>query len=129
VVWLVVNGYGSNRVLATPGLRIAERRTGRSPDILVLREPAERGTVWIDPANTLLVVEVVSPGSESIDRDVKPREYARAGITQFWRVERDGPATVHLYRLGLDERGEPAYIGHRAILLDELLDAEPPALG
>src|SRR5215467_740177 len=41
VVWLVVNGYKSNRVLATPGLRIAERRTGLSPDILVLREPAE----------------------------------------------------------------------------------------
>jgi len=50
-------------------------------------------------------------------------------VTELAANERDGPATVHLYRLGLDERGEPAYIGHRAILLDELLDAEPPALG
>ncbi|WP_322780165.1 Uma2 family endonuclease [Frankia sp. Cas4] len=129
VVWLVTNGYSPDRVLATPGLRITESSSGRSPDVLVLRRPAPRGTVWIDPADTLLVVEVVSPGSENLDRTIKPGEYARAGIARFWRIERDGgPATAHIYALGIDERGEPAYISHRAVLLDELLAAAPPHL-
>ncbi len=95
VVWLVANGHSADRVLATPGLRITESSSGRSPDILVLRRPAPRGAVWIDPIDTLLVVEVVSPGSENLDRMIKPGEYARAGITRFWRVERDGGPARH----------------------------------
>ncbi|WP_239382414.1 Uma2 family endonuclease, partial [Frankia sp. CIT1] len=129
IVWLVTHGHSADRVLATPGLRITESSSGRSPDVLVLCRPAPRGTVWIDPADTLLVVEVVSPGSENLDRMIKPGEYARAGIARFWRIERDrGPATAHMYALGTDERGEPAYISHRATLLDELLAAAPPHL-
>lgn len=128
LVWLVTNGYGGGKVLDTPGLRISGQSTGRSPDILVLRTPAGSGVEWIDPADAVLVVEVVSSGSETLDRLTKPGEYAHAGITHFWRVERDGPATVHLYRLGVDERGAPAYIGHRAALLDDLLAATPPHL-
>ncbi len=129
MVRLVANGHSTDRVLATPGLRITESSSGRSPDILVLRRPAPRGAVWIDPIDTLLVVEVVSPGSENLDRMIKPGEYARAGITRFWRVERDGgPATAHMYALGTDERGEPAYISHQALLLDELLAGTPPHL-
>jgi Uma2 family endonuclease len=129
VVWLVTNGYDAELVLATPGLRITEQSSGRSPDVVVLRRPAPAGTVWVDPADAALVVEVVSPGSENLDRMIKPGEYARAGIARFWRVERQGnPATVHLYTLGTGEHGEPMYIGHRAALLDELLAAAPPQL-
>jgi hypothetical protein len=77
----------------------------------------------------LPAVEVVSPGSRELDRVVKPGEYARAGVGNFWRVERDaGAATVHMYALGSDERGEPVYLGHRAVLLEELLAAAPPHL-
>lgn len=123
--WLIA-GSRADRVLSTPGLRITEPSTGRCPDILVLRSPADPTSAWIDPVDVTLVVEVVSPGSETLDRVTKPGEYARAGIPDFWRVERDGPATVHLYRLGVDERGQSAYIGHRAALLDDLLAAPPP---
>jgi Uma2 family endonuclease len=127
--WLIAGGY-ADRVLDRPGLRITEPTSGRSPDILVLRAPvAATGTAgWFDPADAALVIEVVSPGSETLDRVTKPGEYARAGIPQFWRVERDGPATVHLYRRGVDERGRAAYIGHRAMLLEDLLAGTPPAL-
>jgi Uma2 family endonuclease len=129
LVWLVTNGYGADRVLATPGLLISEKSGGRSPDVLVLRKPASPGTVWIKPEDVLLAVEVVSPGSRELDRVIKPGEYARAGVGNFWRVERDGGrATVHMYALGSDERGEPIYLGHRAVLLDELLAAAPPHL-
>lgn len=126
--WLIANGYGPGCVLATPGLRIAGRTAGRSPDILVLRQPAP-AVVWHDAANTVLAVEIVSPGSETLDRVVKPAEYARAGVPHFWRVERDrGHATAHMYTLGVDERGEPVYLGHRAKLLEDLLVSEPPRL-
>jgi Uma2 family endonuclease len=129
VVWLVANGHHAELVLAAPGLRITEQTSGRSPDVVVLRRPALAGTVWVDPADAALVVEVVSPGSEDLDRMIKPGEYARAGIAQFWRVERQGsPATVHMYTLGTGEHGERTYIGHRAILLNELLAADPPQL-
>ena len=38
----------------------------------------------------MLVIEIVSPGSEAIDPVTKVREYASAGIPQYWVVDRDG---------------------------------------
>jgi Uma2 family endonuclease len=47
-----------------------------------------------------LVVEVVSPSSESTDRDEKPLHYAKNGIPAMWRIERD--LTLIEYRLTVD---------------------------
>jgi len=128
LVWLVSHGYDAERVLASPGVRIKEQASGRSPDLIVLARPIPT-TVWVDPGDVLLVVEIVSKGSERLDRETKPAEYARAGITHFWRIERRGEGpTAHLYRLGLDERGEPAYVGHDGVLLVDLLRGAPPKL-
>lgn len=74
------------------------------PDVLVADlaalEDAASGVV--DPSAVCLVVEIVSPSSQSMDRITKPALYARAGIPAFWRVEpADGPA-VHIYRLSVD---------------------------
>ena len=125
--WLITNGYAADRVLATPGLRTDGSNSGRIPDIAVIRSPARRGVIWLDPAEVQLVVEIVSRGSEIADRAIKPGEYARAGIAHYWRIERKGAsATVHRYSLGLDEQGMRAYIGHQATLLDELLAGDPP---
>jgi len=41
----------------------------------------------LSPAEVLLAVEVVSPGSVTTDRITKPAQYAAAGIANFWRVE------------------------------------------
>jgi Uma2 family endonuclease len=129
VVWFRANGYAKGRVLPTPGIRIKGRSSGRNPDLMVLRHTVSGHTVWIEPEDTLLVVEVVSPSTRSEDRLRKPVEYASAGVPHFWRIERDnGPATVHMFALGLDEHGERTYIGHEAVLLDRLLDGAPPAL-
>ncbi|WP_435174062.1 Uma2 family endonuclease [Actinacidiphila sp. bgisy145] len=61
------------------------------PDLMVVPRSARTGSnqTSYDPKDVVLAVEVVS--SESVDRDriVKPRKYARAGIKNFWRVERD----------------------------------------
>ena len=60
--------------------------TNRRPDIVVYR--AETIDVApTRPEDVLLVVEIVSPGSETTDRVVKLDQYARAGIAFYWRVE------------------------------------------
>jgi hypothetical protein len=72
---------------------------------------------------------VVSAGSQTEDRLRKPIEYAGAGIEHFWRVERTGgAATVHMFTLGVNDRGEPTYFPRRAVLFDELMTGQPPTL-
>jgi Uma2 family endonuclease len=94
-----------------------------------VRRSASAGRiVWIDPAEVLLAIEIVSPGSAGLDRHLKPVEYARAGIPHFWRVERDGPATVHRFGLGAGADGEPVYVARGAVLLDDLLAGPVPDL-
>ncbi|MEU4998325.1 Uma2 family endonuclease [Streptomyces sp. NPDC021622] len=64
-------------------------RNGPEPDISLVRAEAVTGLEQTGFAATdvLLAVEVVSPDSESRDRDTKPRKYAAAGIPNFWLVE------------------------------------------
>src|SRR5258706_16456395 len=64
--------------------------TNRRPDVVVYRAD----TIDITPTrpeHVLLVVEVVSPGSETTDRIVKVDQYARAGIAFYWRIEQAPP--------------------------------------
>ena len=48
-----------------------------------------------------MVVEVVSPGSETTDRKTKLDQYAKAGIQFYWRVEQamTGLPIVYTYIL------------------------------
>ncbi len=50
-----------------------------------------------------LVVEIVSPESERRDRVVKPEEYAKARIPEFWLVEPqlddDHDAVINIFKL------------------------------
>ncbi|HXZ62837.1 MAG TPA: Uma2 family endonuclease [Acidimicrobiales bacterium] len=67
------------------------------PDVLVVERQAalDNSSGILEPAVVRLVVEVVSPGSRTKDRLVKPALYARAGIPCFWRVEVDeGPSVA-----------------------------------
>ncbi len=49
----------------------------------------------------MLVVEIVSPGSETTDRIVKFDQYARSGVPFYWRVELTlaGIPVVYVYLL------------------------------
>jgi Uma2 family endonuclease len=70
----------------------------RNPDVLVVwAEGFNRRVPFLLPEQVVLAVEVVSPGSESADRLVKPVEYARAGIPHYWRVEASSPYSVDVY--------------------------------
>lgn len=73
----------------------------RRPDVTVYR--AE--TIDVSPTrpeHVLLVVEVVSPGSETTDRIVKADQYARAGIQFYWRVEQAATGAPLVYTYLLD---------------------------
>lgn len=119
--WLLAHGY-RGRVNVAPGVRTAaDDLNGRIPDLVVTKGPVADDTVWLDPAVVTLAVEIVSKGSERMDRWLKPVEYAAAGIPLFWRVEPD--ATVVWFRLD----GE-RYVEYGAIALDDLLAGDVPPL-
>ncbi|ANZ38579.1 hypothetical protein BBK82_23465 [Lentzea guizhouensis] len=71
-------------------LKVLPRATVRKPDIVVVPVATwGDGRRRFTAADVLLAVEIVSPGSEKTDRQVKPDEYAEAGIPHYWIVEFD----------------------------------------
>lgn len=73
----------------------------RRPDVTVYRADTIDVTPT-RPEHVLLVVEVVSPGSETTDRIVKTEQYARAGIEFYWRVEQATTGAPLVYTYVLD---------------------------
>ncbi len=68
-------------------------RNWRKPDVVVIRRAA-LVQKYATPADVLLAVEVMSPGTVSTDRVAKPAQYAAAGIPAFWRLELDDRVLV-----------------------------------
>ncbi|MFI5915334.1 Uma2 family endonuclease [Dactylosporangium sp. NPDC051541] len=73
----------------------------RRPDVTVYRADSIDVTPT-RPEHVLLVVEVVSPGSETTDRIVKADQYAKAGIQFYWRVEQAATGAPLVYTYVLD---------------------------
>jgi Uma2 family endonuclease len=73
----------------------------RRPDVTVYRADSIDITPT-RPEHVLLIVEVVSPGSETTDRIVKADQYANAAIPFYWRVEQAGTSAPLLYTYVLD---------------------------
>jgi Uma2 family endonuclease len=101
LVWLAVGGWPAEQVLQAAGVRIPgpDGDGGRIPDLTLWSKPQAR-SVWLPLDDLLLVIEIVSPGSEAMDELVKRHEYARARIQRYWVVDRDTAQTVTLYRIG-----------------------------
>jgi Uma2 family endonuclease len=72
------------RVLQEVDVRMADGHRYRRPDVLVLQEPA-RGRP-MDPANVVLVCEIISP-SGGDERQEKMTAYAEAGIEWYLITE------------------------------------------
>lgn len=93
-----------------------DERQRPEPDVMVAAATAYTGIeqVTYRPADTVLVIEVVSPDSVERDRKRKPQLYAEAGIPHFWRVENvDGRAVVYVYELDpATEKYTPTGIHH-----------------
>ncbi|MFE7121443.1 Uma2 family endonuclease [Streptomyces sp. NPDC057654] len=75
--------------------------TNRRPDVVVYRAETIDLTPT-RPEHVLLVVEVVSPGSETTDRIVKVDQYAKSGIPFYWRVEQAATGVPIIYTYVLD---------------------------
>jgi Uma2 family endonuclease len=75
--------------------------TNRRPDVTVYRADAIDVTPT-RPEHVLLVIEIVSPGSETTDRVVKLDQYARAGTPFYWRVELTATGIPVVYTYLLD---------------------------
>jgi Uma2 family endonuclease len=102
--WLLAAGLPADRIAQTVGLRIPGRAGGvggRIPDLIVWSKAQAEG-VWLSVADVLLVVEIISPGSEATDTVAKRTEYAGAGIQRYWTVDQDPAQTVTMYRLDGD---------------------------
>lgn len=99
MAWLLSGGWDADQVLQGAGLRVdgATGNGGRIPDLSVCS--ALRSSGWLDVQDLIVVVEITSPESRSMDAETKRREYAAAGIPRYWLVERDEGSTVTLFRL------------------------------
>jgi Uma2 family endonuclease len=81
------------------------------PDVLVVsREAVSADSLVFQPSDVHLVVEVVSPGTKTKDRTLRPAQYSAAGIKCFWRVENEDDAMV-LYTFELLPEGGYAPTG------------------
>jgi Uma2 family endonuclease len=85
-------------------------RKYREPDIVFLR-PERIKALRGQPAGADLVAEVVSEGEESRERDYveKRREYAEAGIAEYWIVDPQQRKVTVLTLRGTDYREHGVY--------------------
>ncbi|ROO63325.1 Uma2 family endonuclease [Micromonospora sp. Llam0] len=120
--WLLAAGIPADRIAQTVGLRIpgaAGSTGGRIPDLVVWNK-AQADGVWLPVTDVLLVVEIISPGSEATDTVAKPAEYAGAGIPQYWTIGQDSAQTVTMYRHEGDH-----YLPRATMPLAWVLNADP----
>jgi Uma2 family endonuclease len=104
VGWLATAGVPVDRITQAIGLRIpgpGGTLGGRVPDLIVWSK-AQADGVWLPVSDVLLVVEIISPGSEGVDTVTKRKEYAVAGIPQYWVTDQDPVQTVTMHRLDGD---------------------------
>jgi len=80
-------------------MRAAPHLPGRSPDVLFVSSPhieRVRDKFLDGPAD--LVIEVISPGSRTLDRGDKYTEYEQSGVGEHWLVDPER-TTVEFFRL------------------------------
>jgi Uma2 family endonuclease len=101
MVWLILAGWRGRQLLQAAGIRIlgAKADGGRIPDLTVWSRP-QSPSVWLPLDDLVLLVEIVSPSSKTMDSVQKVAEYAAAGVARYWVVDRDTAQTVTQYVLG-----------------------------
>jgi Uma2 family endonuclease len=121
--WFHTHGFGPEQIIPDCGIDVGG---GRQPDLTVWgkdQPPRSARSVYAGLAGLQLIIEVVSPDSETIDRVIKRDEYAAAGAARYWIVGKDKGNTVHMLALA-----GPEYQVEREVPLDWLLNEPPPDL-
>ena len=82
------------------------------PDVLaVTRSVVQADSLSFQPSDVHLAVEVMSPGTVTKDRKLRPVQYAQAGIKCFWRIENSGDDEMVVYTFELLPEGSYAPTG------------------
>lgn len=109
---------GGLRQVAPPWLAITTGKgvdLGHSvpePDVLaVTRSVLRSDSLVFQPADVHLAVEVMSPGTATKVRKLRPVQYAQAGIKCFWRIENSGDNEMVVYTFELLPEGSYAPTG------------------
>lgn len=79
---------------------ILSRKDVVEPDLIVVDRPAQISKRGIEGA-PLLAVEVVSPSTVDMDRELKPARLAHFGIQHYWIVD-PAARTIEIFRLAGD---------------------------
>lgn len=96
-------------------LKDGPRPLMRKPDVVVAPFKLFHDEVTrFDAADVVLVAEILQEESEDVDLRIKLREYAAAGIPNYWVVALDDPASMVAYSLA-DGRYELAVGGTQTI--------------
>ena len=123
----VDRGHGCITVNSDVDLRLRDvPLLNRRPDVVLYRcLDRERGE-RLRAEHALLVIEIVSPGSETQDTTDKPGEYAKAGIPHYWivRLDNTGVSVIERYQL---DRATMLYKHVGTFMKDE--DGDAPAVG
>lgn len=109
------------RVLAAPFEVQLAMDTAVQPDVLVALYSDLRPKNL--PAAPLLAVEIASPSTVLVDRNLKRATYERFGIPSYWLVDPD-PDSPHLTVLELDDTGR--YVETASVTRDEEFTADRP---
>lgn len=81
-------------------MKLESQKSGREPDLVFVKEEnlSRMSSKYLDgPAD--LVIEIVSPESGRRDREIKFKEYALAGIGEYWLIDPERQ-TIEFYQLG-----------------------------
>ncbi|HYZ52802.1 MAG TPA: Uma2 family endonuclease [Streptosporangiaceae bacterium] len=107
-------------VVVATGKGIDVGRTVPEPDVLIVSRAVVRsGSLVFQPADVRLAIEVVSPGTTTKDRTLRPAQYAGAGIKCFWRVEnQDDAMVVYTFELLPEGSYAPTGVFHSRVKLD-----------
>jgi Uma2 family endonuclease len=101
--------------------------SARDPDLIVHTEESDaaieglsEACLKLNDSNPMLVVEVVSPGTESTDNykrdyEQKPKEYAARGIPEMWIIDPVRKVVLVLTLLG-DKYQEATFTGSQPIV-------------
>ncbi len=95
LLWLALRAAAPRQFVIATEKGIELGRTVPEPDVLVVsREAVHSDSLFFQPSDVHLAIEVVSAGTTTKDRTLRPAQYASAGIKCFWRVENEDDAMV-----------------------------------
>lgn len=92
-----------SEVLFAPMDVVLDKATAVQPDLILVLE--QNADILKDVVRGVpdLLVEVLSPSTEKIDRGLKMETYARHGVGEYWMVDGE-KSVIEIYRLDRDAK-------------------------